>query len=80
MPPGLLERLVYRLCFAVACLSGRGAARCVRAVRALGAHGSTYGPVVVVAQLPLLLLWAAARAVFLVTAAPCFAIANARRP
>jgi len=73
-----VERACYRTCYGLACLSGMGAAALARAFRALGSHSSEYGPVVIVAQLPLLALWSAARAVFLVSAAPCFALGRRR--
>jgi len=71
-----LERLFYRTCYRIACWSGSGAAFCARAFRGLGSRSKEYGPVVILAQLPLLAVWGATRAVFLLSAAPCFAIAR----
>lgn len=73
-----IVRLAYRVCFAVACVSGAGAARCAAAFRAVGSRSGDYGPVVVVAQLPLLVAWGAARGLFLLSSAPCFAIGRSR--
>lgn len=72
--------LVYRVCFAVACASGAGAVRLAAAFRALGRRGADLGPLVVLAQLPVALLWVATRSVFLASAAPCFAIARGAGP
>lgn len=76
--PRSAERLCYRVCYVVACCSGVGAALCARAFRALGSRSAEYGPLVVLVQLPLLAAWGATRAVFLVSAAPCFAIGRRR--
>jgi hypothetical protein len=77
--PRVLRVLVYRVCFAVACASGTVAADYAAAFRSLGRASRVYGPVVVLAQLPVALLWAAARGLFLVSAAPCYAIARGDR-
>jgi hypothetical protein len=69
-----LERVSYRTCYRIACWSGSGAAFCAHAFRGLGSRSAEYGPLVVLAQLPVLAAWVATRAVFLLSAAPCFAI------
>jgi hypothetical protein len=71
-----VPRAFYRTCFAVACTSGAVAAHLAAAFRMLGRRSSVYGPLVVLAQLPVLLLWFVARSVFLASAAPCVALAR----
>lgn len=71
-----MRHLAYRMCFVVACASGAGAVHLGRAFRALGRSAAVYGPIVVLAQVPVVLLWAAARGVFLASAAPCPALAR----
>jgi hypothetical protein len=71
-----MGRLTFRLCFAVACASGEDAVRLGRAFRALGRSSDAWGPLPVLAQLPVVLLWAAARGIFLAAAAPCLALAR----
>lgn len=75
-----LRALVFRCCFRVACVSGAGAVQLGSAFRALGRRSGGYGPVVVFAQLPVVLLWAAARAIFLLSSAPCYALARPAAP
>ena len=70
--PGMLRTVVYRLCFRVACASGNGAVHLASAFRGL----RRFGVLAVLAQVPVALLWFAARAIFLASAAPCFAIAR----
>jgi hypothetical protein len=72
-----LRAFLFSCCFRIACLSGGGAARLASAFRALGRRSGRFGPVVVFAQLPVVLLWAAARAMFLLSSAPCYALARA---
>ena len=67
---------LFRCCFRVACLSGAGAVHLGSAFRALGRRSAGYGPLVVLAQLPVALLWAAARGIFLLSSAPCYALAR----
>ena len=75
--PGTLRRIVYRLCFRTACLSGTGAVHLAAAFRKLGLRRDGYG---LVAQMPVALLWVAARGLFLATSAPCYAIARSGYP
>jgi hypothetical protein len=72
-----LRAFLFRCYFRVACVSGAGAVQLGSAFRALGRRSRGYGPVVVLAQLPVVLLWAAARAIFLLSSAPCYALARA---
>jgi hypothetical protein len=72
-----LRAFLFRCCFRVACLSGVGAVQLGSALRALGRRSRGYGPIVAFAQLAVVLLWAAARAIFLLSSAPCYALARA---
>jgi hypothetical protein len=68
--------LLFRCCFHVACVSGHGAVHLGSTFRALGRRSGGYGHLVILAQLPVALLWAAARAIFLLSSAPCYALAR----
>jgi hypothetical protein len=74
-----VRAFLFRCCFRVACVSGAGAVQLGSAFRALGRRSVRYGPVVVLAQLPVVLLWTAARAIFLLSSTPCYALARAGR-
>ena len=74
--PGTLRTLVYRVCFRIACTSGSGAVHLAGAFRGL----RRYGVLAVLAQLPVALLWVAARGLFIVSSTPCFAIARSGYP
>jgi len=67
---------LFRCCFRVACVSGTGAVQLGSAFRALGRRNGGYGPLVLLAQLPVALLWAGARGIFLLSSAPCYALAR----
>lgn len=70
---------LFRCCFRVACVSGTGAVQLGTAFRALGRRSGGLGPLVVLAQLPVALLWAAARGIFLLSSMPCYALARGPR-
>jgi hypothetical protein len=72
----VLDRVVYRVCYWTACRAGAVAVVLARGFRGLGRRSIDYGPVVILAQLPVVLLWVPARMLFLASAAPCFAIAR----
>ena len=67
---------LFGCCFRVACVSGAGAVQLGSAFRTLGRRKGGYAPLVVLAQLSVALLWAAARGIFLLSSAPCYALAR----
>jgi hypothetical protein len=70
----LHARLAFTACFALARCSGGAAAPLARAYRALAHRADALGPIVVLVQLPLLLVWAPLRALFLLSHTACFVL------
>jgi hypothetical protein len=66
--------VAFRVCFVAALASGHLMVRLAGAFRALARLSRSYGPLVIVAQLPILLCWLAARALFDMWSAPCHAM------